>query len=129
MILVDTSVWIDHLRRADHLLVERLGEGEVLGHPLVTAEIVLGSVRDRGAVARALDELPPLRPASVPEVRRLTEAHPLHGRGIGFVDAALLASCLLTPGTRLWTRDRRLDALAGELGIAAPRRGHGAGLA
>lgn len=119
MILVDSGVWIDHFRRSDNLLIERLDGGEVLSHPFITAEIVLGSLKNRQAVARALDELPTLRLASLPEVRRLIEMHPLHGRGIGLVDASLLACCLISPGTRLWTRDRRLHALAIELDCAA----------
>ena len=122
MILADTSIWIDHLRRGDAGLAARLSEGAVLCHPLVIAEIALGTIKDRRTVLGLLGGLPGLPVAAPGEVRALIEARRLFGRGIGYVDAALIASCLLVPGTALWTRDRRLRATAGDLGIAAPDR-------
>ena len=120
MILADTSVWIDHLRSGDEALGRLLERGEVVGHPFVVAEVALGSLRARDEVLGLLDGLASLPVAEVREVRALIEARRLFGRGVGFVDASLIASCLIVPGTTLWTRDRRLAAAAAELGIAAP---------
>lgn len=117
MILADTSVWVDHLRSGDTRLVELLRADQIVSHALVIAEIALGSLRDRDGVLGLLDGLPVLPVAEVPELRALIEARRLFGRGIGFVDASLLASCLLVPGTRLWTRDKRLDAVARDVGV------------
>lgn len=118
MILADTSVWVDHLRAGDDRLAELLRAGRVVGHALVNAEIALGSLRDRAGVLGLLDGLAMLPVAREDEVRVLIEARRLFGRGIGFVDAALIASCLLVPGTRLWTRDRKLDAVAADVGVS-----------
>ena len=119
MILADTSVWVDHLRRTDDRLVSLLEDARIVCHPFVIAEIALGSLRNRSLVLRMLDGLPSLPVARTDEIRRLIEARSLHGRGIGLVDTALLAACLLAPGTTLWTRDRRLRAVADPLGLAA----------
>lgn len=118
MILADTSVWIDHLRAGDDGLVRLLRKDRIVGHPLVTAEIALGSLRDRAGILALLDALPQAASATGAEIRTLIDRRPLHGRGIGYVDCALLAACLLTPGTTLWTRDRRVGAVAGTLGLA-----------
>ena len=117
MILADTSVWVEHLRSGDAWLADLLRRGRVLGHPFVTAEVALGSLRNREEVLGALDGLGTPVLAQISEVRALIEERRLFARGIGLVDASLLASCLLTPGTRLWTRDRRLHAAALELGV------------
>jgi predicted nucleic acid-binding protein len=117
-VLVDTSVWIDHLRRNDADLVTLLGQTLVLGHPYVRAEIALGSMSDRAAVLAWLGQLPQANVATVDEVVGLIERQTLHGRGLGYVDAQLLAATRITPGARLWARDRRLDRAARELGIA-----------
>ena len=119
MILADTSIWVDHLRSGDAELGRLLERGEIVSHPFVVAEIALGSLRARGEVLGLLDGLASLPVARVSEVRALVEARRLFGRGIGFVDASLVASCLLAPGTTLWTRDRRLGAVAADLGIGA----------
>ena len=118
MILADTSVWVDHLRSGDTRLAELLGAGRIVGHALVVAEIALGSLRDRDRGPE-----PARRTAVAPgrredEVRLLIEQRRLFGRGIGFVDVSLLASCLLVPGTCIWTRDRKLDAVARDVGVA-----------
>ena len=118
MILADTSVWAQHLRGGDRLLAERLEAGHIVGHALVVAEIALGSLRDRTGILGLLDDLASLPVADADEVRVLIERRRLFGRGIGFVDASLVASCLLVPGTRIWTRDRKLDAVAREAGVA-----------
>jgi predicted nucleic acid-binding protein len=118
MILTDTSVWIDHLRAGDPALAALLDKGRVLAHPWVTAEIALGSLRDRDTVLSLLDGLPQAPTATVEELRHLIEQRMLFSRGVGLVDAGLLASCLLVPVCRLWTRDRRLAAVAGELAVS-----------
>lgn len=118
MILADTSVWVDHLRTGDPLLASLLDAGRILGHPWVVAEIALGSLRNRETVLSLLDSLPQAPTASIDELRLVTEQRALFSRGIGLVDVGLLAACLLAPGSRLWTRDKRLAAVAGELALA-----------
>jgi predicted nucleic acid-binding protein len=118
VILADTSVWVDHLRSGDARLAELLQAGHIVGHALVVAEIALGSLRDRTRVLMLLDGLPSLPVAREGEVRVLVERRRLFGRGIGFVDASLLASCLLVPATFIWTRDRKLEAVATDVGVA-----------
>ena len=119
MILADTSIWVDYLRRGDPRLAGLLEDGRIVCHPYIVAEVALGALRSRARVLGLLDGLPALPVAEPREVRLLVESRGLFGRGIGLVDASLAASCLLAPGTRLWTRDRRLDAVAAGLGIAA----------
>jgi predicted nucleic acid-binding protein len=119
VILVDTSVWVDHFRAADERLVALLNAGEVLGHPFVSGELALGNLRRRDAV---LGDLPDLRQAAVAsdeDVVQLIDREALFGRGIGYIDAHLLAAARLTPGSKLWTHDRRLEAVAARLGLAA----------
>lgn len=117
MIVVDTSVWVAHLRGDDLGLAPRLDAVEVLGHPFVTGELACGSLKDRPAVLALLDRLPPAPEAYDAEVRELIERRRLHGRGVGWVDAHLLASALLADAP-LWTLDRRLRDVAEALGIA-----------
>ncbi len=117
MIVVDTSVWVDHLRYGNADLTRLLNEGRVLCHPLVVAEIALGSLRSRAQVLGLLDDLPNAPIASTEEVRSLITSRRLFARGVGYVDVSLIASCLLLPGSRLWTGDKRLDVLADELNI------------
>ena len=119
MILVDTSVWIDHLKSSDLVLADLLGTGRVLAHSFVTGELALGSLRQRRTVLESLRDLPQVTVASDDEVMMLIEREQLYGLGIGFVDAHLLAAARLTPGTLLWTRDRRLRQAATRLGLAA----------
>ncbi len=120
MILADTSVWIDHLRTGDAQLQAELMRNAVLMHPLIAGELALGSLRNRAMVLRQIDSLPSAMPARNEEVRELIERHSLFSRGIGFVDAHLLASALLTPHTLLWTRDKRLRTLAKSLAVHVP---------
>ena len=123
MILVDSSVWIDHLRSGDATLAALLDAGRVLAHPFVIGELALGSFRQRDAIVQALRGLPPSIVASDEEVLAFIEGHRLFGLGIGYVDAHLLAAALLTPGAALWTRDRRLREAANRLAVAA-EQGH-----
>lgn len=117
MILVDTSIWIDHLHRRDDRLVEILETGEASVHPMVIGEIALGTLKSRTDELHLLARLPTARRASDRELLAFVEARRLFGRGLDLVDAHVLASTLLTPATRLWTRDRRLRTAAAELGV------------
>lgn len=118
MILVDTAVWIDHLREDDPHLAGLLDHGAVLGHPWVTGELALGRLRAREEILRLLDALPQAPVATAAEIMQLIEHHELFGLGIGYVDAQLLASTRLTAAAALWARDQRLQAAAEHLGTA-----------
>ena len=91
----------------------------MLAHPFVLGELAMGSLRQRVSVMTVYRKLPQAITANDEDVLRTIEAHALHGRGIGFIDAHLLVSARLTPDTQLWTRDRRLTAAAEALGVAA----------
>lgn len=118
MILADTSVWIDHLRKGNRKMKELLDHGQIAVHPLIVAEIALGSLRNRQKRLAEMDALTRwLTVANLEEVRRMIEDRSLYSRGIGLVDAHLLASCLMTPGTRLWTLDTALGKVSKDLGI------------
>ena len=119
MILADTSIWIDHLRSGDERLVRLLSEGKVLAHPFVTGELALGNLGKRTTVLESLQDLPQSAVATEREVLGLIEEKRLFGMGIGYIDAHLLAAVLLTPGSALWTRDKRLATASTRLGIAA----------
>ncbi len=119
MILADTTVWIDHLRSSDPEMNRLLRNGSIAMHPFIVAEISLGSLRDRRKTLAQLDELFRVNVANLDEVRLLIESHALYSRGIGLIDAHLAASCLITPGTELWTRDVALQRIAKSLGILA----------
>jgi predicted nucleic acid-binding protein len=118
MILVDTSVWVDHLRRRDAALAVALEAARVLVHPFVVGEIACGQWPGRSETLSLLAELPPAIVAAHTETLVFIEQHDLAGRGIGYVDMHLLASTALTQGARLWTRDKRLAAVAAELRLA-----------
>lgn len=118
MILVDTSVWVDHLRRGDTHLAALLENSAVLVHPFIIGEIACGSLADRATVLELLQDLPMAAMAEAGEVLVFIDRHQLHGKGIGYVDAHLLAAVALNHGARLWTRDKRLRAAAQALGYA-----------
>ena len=117
MILVDTSVWIDHLRRDNKALAKLLHAGTVLTHPFVIGELALGNLRQREVVLTALSDLPRASVATEPEVLHFIEHYALAGRGVGYVDVHLLAAVRLTPGVELWTNDKRLQKVAVQLGM------------
>ena len=119
MILADTSVWIDHFRSADKQMIESLHRQEVVIHPFVTAELALGSLRERTRTLSLLDLLPQLPIAQMSEVRQMIETRALYNLGIGLVDAHLLASVFISPGSRLWTRDKTLRKVAAHVGVDA----------
>ena len=118
MILVDTSVWVDHLRKGDQVLGRLLFAGRILAHPFIVGELSLGVLRQREDVLGALMDLPQATIATEEEVFRFIDASGLPGSGIGYVDAHLLAATRLTPGAALWTRDKRLSEVAERLGLA-----------
>jgi predicted nucleic acid-binding protein len=117
MILVDTSIWVDHLRRTDADLVVLLEQDQVLLHPFVIGELALGNLPQRKHVLDSLQDLPLAIEASNPEVFDFINRHALFGLGIGYVDAHLLASARLN-GVMLWTHDKRLHEAARKLGLA-----------
>ena len=121
MILVDTSVWVHHLRAADKALIDLLDAGRVLGHPFVIGELALGNLRRRHLVLGTLRDLPQASIATNEEVLQFIGRQALFGLGIGYVDAHLLASVRLTPGAAIWTRDKRLQVAADKLGLAMAR--------
>lgn len=118
MILVDTSVWIDHLHKAVPLLGDALERGDVASHPFVIGEIACGEIARRREVLALLSTLPSGIVATDEEALHFIEHHRLMGKGIGYVDAHLLASVMLTNGATLWTRDKRLAVIAAQLRIA-----------
>lgn len=117
MILVDTSVWVDHLRAGDAALAGLLETGRVLGHPWVVGELSLGTLVRHAEVLGLLRRLPQATVATEQEVAVLVDEVPLRGQGIGYVDAHLVAAARLS-GARLWTRDARLRAVAECLDLA-----------
>jgi predicted nucleic acid-binding protein len=118
VILVDTSIWVDHFRAGDRVLMDLLEAGRVLGHPWVTGELALANLAQRREVLGLLAGLPQAQVASTDEMARFIETHRLYGLGIGYVDAQLLAGARLT-GARLWSRDRRLVAATKRLDVQA----------
>lgn len=119
MTLVDTSVWIDHFRQHETALAAALDMGDVAVHPLVIGELACGHLKQRATVLGLLSDLPMLPVASDDEVLHFIDHTRLFGRGIGFIDAHLLASVHLSPGALLWTRDRRLRDVARHQGVAS----------
>ena len=117
MILVDTSLWIDHLRSGNNVLADLLDNNAVLAHPWVTGELALGNLTHRAEILALLRGLPQATLAEHDEVLLLVEQQALSGAGIGYVDAQLLAASRLTPDTKLWTTDKRLANIAARLGL------------
>jgi predicted nucleic acid-binding protein len=119
VILVDTSVWIDHLRSPDVKLQELLQNDEVVTHPFVRLELALGSIATREKVLADLALLPQAPIAATDELFRLVELRRLSRRGIGITDLQLLCCALFDKSISIWTRDRRLGYIAGKLGLGA----------
>jgi predicted nucleic acid-binding protein len=117
MLLADTSVWIGHLRSGDKELSAALEEGSVVVHPFVSGELACGNLARREVFLSEMSALPMAVVATDAEVRHLVEKRRMWGRGLGWVDAHLLASAILSP-CRLWTLDRALRKAALELGVA-----------
>ena len=120
MILVDTSVWVDHFRKGDRALEKLLEAGEVLCHPFVIGELAMGSLRNR-SVLDAMQRLPKPLFARDDEVLRYIGQRKLFSLGIGYIDAHLLGSVQITPAAKLWTRDKRLHAVATGISLASEK--------
>jgi predicted nucleic acid-binding protein len=117
VILADTSIWVDYLRNRNPQMELRLSKGQVVTHPFIVAELALGSLNNRHKRLAEMEALLEVRVAQLSEVRHMIESHVLYSKGIGFTDAHLIASCLLTPGTELWTRGTAMEKVARTLGI------------
>jgi len=117
-VLVDTSVWIDHLRKQDDSLIVLLNKTQVLMHSMIRGELACGNLRHRSQILSLLNNLPHVCEATHDEALIFLEQKQLMRCGIGFVDVHLLAATLLTPNTRLWTKDNRLVSVAKHLDIA-----------
>ena len=118
MVLVDTSIWIDHLRYRVDSLAALLNDNQVSKHPMVIGELACGQFKNRQTVLKQWGQLPEVKLANHKEVMFLIEHHDFMGKGIGYVDAHLLAACKLDGNIQLWTRDKRLAQLAELLNIA-----------
>ena len=118
MILVDTSVWVDHFRAADSRLTDLLLEGHVLSHAFVTGELACGNMRRRAEVLALLGALPQLPTMASEDALRFLDVQHLMGKGLGWIDVHLLASVVVSR-EQLWTKDRRLADAAHRLGVAA----------
>ena len=116
MVLVDTSVWIDHLRRTSPRLAGLLDDGEVATHPFVLGELACGNLANRNEILSLLHSLPTVQRLEDDEVLFFIEQHSLAGRGLGLIDVHLLASSKMS-NHPLWTKDRRLTTAAEELGL------------
>jgi predicted nucleic acid-binding protein len=116
MILVDTSVWIEHFRAGNERLKTLLFDQQVLCHPFVVGELACGTLQKREAILAILKALPEAHLLEHKEVMSFLEAQRLYGHGIGWVDAHLLASTLLT-GCAIWTFDKPLRRAAAALNV------------
>ena len=120
MMLIDTSVWIAHLDHGIYEMEELLIAGNVLMHAFIIGELAMGNLKSRLRILEDLSDISPIQPASDEEVLSFVGRFRLHGIGIGYVDAHLLASTRITPDCKLWTRDKRMKKAATDLGIASP---------
>jgi predicted nucleic acid-binding protein len=119
LILADTSIWIDHLRSGNKEMSKQLQQGRIVIHPFIIAELALGSLRKRAPTLALLDLLPQVRMPQLAEMRLMIEARGLYSRGIGLIDAHLIASVFINSPTLLWTRDKSLLKVAEGFGIHA----------
>ncbi len=118
MILADTSAWVGHLRYGDRRMAELLDAGEVAIHPFVLGELACGHLKPRAVLLDAFSQLPSVDTADDKEVLVFIERHSLMGKGVGYVDVHLLASASISENVQLWSRDKRLMALATRLDLA-----------
>lgn len=117
MVLVDTSIWVDHLRRGDKRLAQLLAQNRVMMHPMIMGELACGNLQNRNELLGLWQNLPTVKEATHGEAMYFLEHRQLMGKGIGYVDLHLLTAARLN-GSRLWTRDKRLAQLANDIGIA-----------
>ncbi len=111
MVLVDTSIWIDHFRNSNDQLVELLNDGEVFCHPFILGELACGNIKNRKEIIAALKALPQSSLIEHDEIMIFIENNKIMGKGLGYIDVAILASSLVTD-IPLWTFDQRLNAIA-----------------
>jgi predicted nucleic acid-binding protein len=116
MVLVDTSVWVSHLRDGNVGLENLLNDGEVLCHPFIVGELACGNLKKRHEILKYLQSLPMTILAEDEEVLKFIENHQLMGKGLVYIDVHLIAAALLTD-VPLWTFDKTLDKIAKEIGI------------
>lgn len=119
MILADTGIWVDYFGGRNAGMRRLLENGQIVMHPFIVAELALGYLQDRRRTLAQLESLRAVTVARLPEVRHMIETHSLYSKGIGLTAAHLVASCLLTQGTQLWTRDAALKNVASLLAIPA----------
>lgn len=119
MILVDTSVWVDHFRSEIPRLSELLLEDLILSHPFIVGELALGQLKGRAKTLRSFQRLNVAIVATESEVMDVIERFKLDGVGIGYIDVQLLVSAMLTPQTQVWTHDKRMAGAAVAMSIAA----------
>jgi predicted nucleic acid-binding protein len=120
VVLADTSVWVEHLRRGDARLSALLVAGDILCHPMIVGELACGHIRRRAEILGLLAALPSVGEATHDEVLSFIDSHRLQGKGLGIVDMHLLASCAMAREA-LWTHDTRLATAAARLGVGAHR--------
>jgi predicted nucleic acid-binding protein len=118
MILVDTSIWIDHLRSGDTRLADLLDQRQVLAHPFVIGELACGNLRNRDDILKLLNDLPQSPVATPAEALNFIESHQLMGPGVGYIDIHLLAATALAENAMLWTGDKRLKKVASKMKLA-----------
>lgn len=118
MILVDTSIWIGHLRSGENRLADLLNRSQVLAHPFVTGELACGNLRNRVEILELLNNLPQSPVASATEALHFIESNQLMGLGVGYIDIHLLAATALAENATLWTGDKRLNNIAGKMKLA-----------
>jgi predicted nucleic acid-binding protein len=116
MILVDTSIWVAHLRSGNRGLEALLNDGRVVSHPFIIGELACGTLRNRSIILSLLQALPIANQADHEEVLRLIDNYQIMGKGLGYIDMHLLASAILTH-IPLWTLDKRLKDISSTLGI------------
>ena len=116
MVLVDTAIWVSHLKEGNAGLKALLEDGEVLCHPFIIGELACGNLKNRDEILSLLEALPQVKVAGHEEIMRFVEIHDLAGTGLGYVDVHLLASAMLSRSS-LWTADKSLSAAAQKLGI------------
>ncbi len=121
MVLVDTSVWVMHLRKGDIGLERLLNDGDVVSHPFIIGEIACGNIKNRYEILSLLQALPMATSAEHEEVMRFIENYQLMGKGLGYVDMHLLASALLSE-VLIWTLDKKLKKISTALGISFIRK-------
>lgn len=116
MVLVDTSVWVEHLREGTSDLEELLDDGQVICHPFIIGELACGNLKKRGEVLSLLQALPMAIQVEHEEVMQFIENNNLMGKGLGYIDMHLLASAILTK-VPLWTHDRKLKEISSKLNL------------